>query len=408
MSGPKSGNWRLVPCPSAEEGRRRSRHAIEQLHYYLRCILQFREKLAALQRRHPELQLHTSVDDIVDPGETEAAEICRELNNRYEIYIRLRDELERAEELAERAARLAEEQAAMAAMVESILKGRRTEARERADAAVEHLRNLRDKAQKVWASVDARTAPERRRELDAAVAACLEAADPDAAELRLTELRVHVRRANRETGAERRRVAEQRAAGSRAARQILSRLDDAQAEIDASLRDSLLEACGGETDYSAGLRACAESAASAAERHYAGEVLRRTLEGLGYEVHQGFETLFEAGGSAYFQRASWDKHYVKVMASGEHTGLAFRLARYGEESEPSAEQALRDREMEEQWCGEVPNLLQDLSARGLAVELTRRVAPGAVPVEVVSDERLKPASRRKKKKQAREQERYLS
>jgi hypothetical protein len=133
-------------------------------------------------------------------------------------------------------------------------------------------------------------------------------------------------------------------------------------------------------------------AISAAEKSYAGQTLRTTLESLGYEVADDFQTIFSQGGSVYFQRPSWKEHYVQVSAHDNDNQLMFNVVRHGENAEASSGQALRDREMEQQWCGEVDELLHSLSDAGVSIDLTRRIEAGICPVQVVKNEKLRSKS----------------
>ena len=393
MSGPKSGGWHVVPAGqgiSAAECQRLLRH-------YLECILNFRLQLEALQRRHPELQIHVDVDSLPPEAPGSIAAIVTELNNRYEIYIRLRDEVTRVEGLI-----AARDQAKV--MVASLMKERQAKLMQTQHDHAKHLEILKTKAENAYANLDAQTAPERRKEIEASVKMCLETTDMATAELRLTDLLVRVRRGNQEALAEQRRLAAQRDTEAKIARDLLGRCDALGHTIDATLHDNLIRISSGDAAFTETLHSVAEKAITAAEQRFASNVLKESLEQLGYEVQEGFETLFAEGGSSFFQRASWGEHHVRVTVDLKRQRLNLDVVRYGIQVEQTADQVLRDKEMEEQWCGEVPGLIDQLAAQGLSIDFTRKLNPGTVALQVISDERLKPVTTQKQaqRKQGRE------
>jgi hypothetical protein len=58
--------------------------------------------------------------------------------------------------------------------------------------------------------------------------------------------------------------------------------------------------------------------------------------------------------------------------------------------EDSAERRRLDALAEDRWCAEFPRLLQTLHARGLTLDVTRRLEAGEVPVQVVDGASLPP------------------
>ena len=51
--------------------------------------------------------------------------------------------------------------------------------------------------------------------------------------------------------------------------------------------------------------------------------------------------------------------------------------------EDTAERRRQDALAEDRWCAEFPQLMQTLAARGLTLDVTRRLDAGEVPVQVV-------------------------
>ncbi|GHU00765.1 hypothetical protein FACS1894154_10250 [Betaproteobacteria bacterium] len=134
-------------------------------------------------------------------------------------------------------------------------------------------------------------------------------------------------------------------------------------------------------------------------------VLEASLEDLGYQVDSIDETLFSAGGLVHFQRPGWDGHYVRLRANAKNKTFNFNVVRAENKAATSATQARDDLAAEERWCAEFPRLMATLAARGLELNVTRRLEAGEVPVQVVAPERLPdfstPQARVRKKPAAR-------
>lgn len=363
------------------------REAKALLRHYLDCILQFRKQLEALLRRQPELRLNTWVDDMSDTDPNIGQAIASELNNRYEIYIRLRDELERVKAsivMRERAA-------ALAASLQRTVP---------ATAEIYTKRGLSVKkaVQELLESLEPGTPPESQVEIEALAQTCLAAKDLGHAELLLTDLRVRVHRLNRVIREKQRSLAKRRDKEAVEARDLMQRLGALGQDPEGVLHDDLLRVASGEAPLTETLRTKAATALAKADRDYAGTVLKETLEQLGYEVQESFETLFAQGGSNFFQRPSWGKYHCRISVDSERERLNFDMVRYGEGREmESIDAALRDKEMEEQWCQEVPGLLNQLAQKRLAIDLTRKLAPGTIALQVIDDVRLKPRIRQQKR-----------
>lgn len=395
MSGPKSGSWRVTPAASAAEARASWEHALKQLRHYRDCILRFRKQLEALQRRHPELKIHyevdelTNIESLIETNSFDGQRVVEELNNRFEIYIRLRNEIERVEGLVLARANAME--------LVSKLVAQRVIAREAQEQALtERLALIRGQVEQMLASLDTRTAPEQKTLIEAVARNCLEAETEATASLYLTDLRVKLRRAAREMAAERKRQDERRDQDARTARRFLGRIDALNGSLHTALRQELEQVSSGETMLSEALRNDAEVAMAAAERTYAGDVLRETLERLGYDVQEGFDTLFDQGGETFFQHPSWGEHHVRVSVDTRRARLNFNVVRYGDAEQATDDQIGRDKEIEESWCDKVPALLSELEGRGVAIDLIKQQAPGAVAVQVIEDDRLKPNTARKR------------
>jgi hypothetical protein len=334
-----------------------------------------------LQRRAPELKINTWVDGISENDLNGAQIIATEMNNRYEIYIRLRDELEKAKAniaMRERAAAL------VAALVLSAPPKEKESAKQRKEQNC--------KIQELLDSIDVRGNAEARAEIESMAQSCLKVEDPVRVELLVTDLRVRINRLNRTVRDEQCRMAELRDKDAAEARDYIQRLGVLGCSAEGTLREDLLRVSSGDAIFTDDIRKNARTAIAAAEQGYAGIALKETLEQLGYEVQSGFKTLFAQGGSSFFQRPSWSEYHCRLTVDSQRQHLNFDMVRYGSGGEESMEAALRDKEMEQKWCQEVPRLLDRLARKGLTVNLTRKLAPGIIALQVIDDDRLKPVN----------------
>lgn len=118
-----------------------------------------------------------------------------------------------------------------------------------------------------------------------------------------------------------------------------------------------------------------------ANRAYAAEVIREELERLGYEVEEGFTSLFIKGGQAQLRKAGLEDYRVLMGAEPATDQLHVQLARFGRQGEAfSQQQELRDRETEEKWCQDFAHMRQALDRRRIATRVVRRVPAGAQPI----------------------------
>lgn len=143
------------------------------------------------------------------------------------------------------------------------------------------------------------------------------------------------------------------------------------ARLDAGLRD----AAQAVLDEAAADRERAEQSAAAI-------VLTQSLRDLGYEVEDIEATLFVDGGATHFRRAGWDNYFVRLRVDPASRSINFNVVRASGEADSASLRRL-DALAEDRWCAEFPKLMQTLEARGLKLEVTRRLDAGAVPVQVV-------------------------
>jgi hypothetical protein len=119
-----------------------------------------------------------------------------------------------------------------------------------------------------------------------------------------------------------------------------------------------------------------------AEQSAASVVLAQSLRDLGYEVEDIESTLFVDGGTAHFRRVGWESYFVRLRVDPASRSINFNVVRASGDPD-SAERRRQDVLAEDRWCAEFPKLMQTLEARGLRLDVTRRLDAGAVPVQVV-------------------------
>lgn len=139
------------------------------------------------------------------------------------------------------------------------------------------------------------------------------------------------------------------------------------------------------------LLAAASAEQARQEAKAASIVLEQSLKDLGYQVDEVSETLFMEGGILHFQRPGWEGYHVRLRANVKEKTFNFNVVRARQESAAEEEGAVRKRLdfiAEERWCAEFPRLLDTLAARGLKLEVTRRLEAGELPVQAVAPESL--------------------
>jgi hypothetical protein len=109
-------------------------------------------------------------------------------------------------------------------------------------------------------------------------------------------------------------------------------------------------------------------------------VLEQSLRDLGYDVDGIGETLFVEGGVAHFQKPGWNDYFVRLRIDAVRGAVNFNVVRPGAAGDDRRQEDLL---AEERWCAEFPQLQQTLAKRGLQVAVTRMLAAGEVPVQVV-------------------------
>lgn len=140
-------------------------------------------------------------------------------------------------------------------------------------------------------------------------------------------------------------------------------------------------------DLLARAKAWRDQAQAQAVSRQAAQVLRESLQELGYEVEEGFSTLFVSGGMLHFTRPEWQGYYARLRVRPGESHLNFNLVR-ADVGPPTLEQQRRDQEAETRWCAEYRRLIDRLAQGGLDTQSLRELPPGAVPIQGVPAEQL--------------------
>jgi hypothetical protein len=115
-------------------------------------------------------------------------------------------------------------------------------------------------------------------------------------------------------------------------------------------------------------------------------VLEQSLLDLGYQVEDVTDTLFVDGGIIHFRRRDWGNYMVRMRVDAKAGAANFNVIRAVQAGEN--ERSVLDHLAEDRWCAEFPALLKALEARGLALQVTRRLEAGELPVQLVEHGKL--------------------
>lgn len=116
-------------------------------------------------------------------------------------------------------------------------------------------------------------------------------------------------------------------------------------------------------------------------------VVEQSLQDLGYQVEEIESTLFVEGGVAHFRKSHWGDYMVRMRVEEGGGSLNFNVVRAVDDHN-TAEPGVQDHLAEDRWCAEFPALLKALAARGVHLEVTRRLEAGELPVQRVVRDRL--------------------
>jgi hypothetical protein len=127
-----------------------------------------------------------------------------------------------------------------------------------------------------------------------------------------------------------------------------------------------------------------------ARKKTAAKILERSLQDLGYQVEDIAETLFVEGGVMHFQRPGWEDYFVRMKVDTEENHFNFNVVRtkFAEKYKEENQLMREDFMAEERWCAEMPKLLKTLETRGIALDMTRQMAAGSLPLQEVPADSL--------------------
>lgn len=118
-------------------------------------------------------------------------------------------------------------------------------------------------------------------------------------------------------------------------------------------------------------------------------VMEQSLQDLGYQVEGIESTLFVEGGVAHFRKSHWGDYMVRMRVAEGGGSVNFNVVRAVQTDQTDAQEAsVQDHLAEDRWCAEFPALLKALAARGVQLEVTRRLEAGELPVQRVARDRL--------------------
>jgi hypothetical protein len=122
-------------------------------------------------------------------------------------------------------------------------------------------------------------------------------------------------------------------------------------------------------------------------------VVEQSLMELGYQVEEIESTLFVEGGVAHFRKSHWGDYMVRMRVAEGGGNINFNVVRAVDDE--AGEPSVQDHLAEDRWCAEFDALLGALKARGIELEVTRRLEAGELPVQRVARERLPRFANRK-------------
>ena len=382
MSGPKTGKWCIV---SESEPHITWPEAQNVLREYLGKIMSLRDKLIALQKKHPELVIHYGVEDMRTDLPESGQIIVDELNNRLDIYRRLRGEITRVEGLIAL-------RRSLLAMAKSLsLHNAATKHQPRNIETETKLENLRQTALRVAERVPPELSAAEKGNIQALLASIMayDISSEFQLETLVDSLRLEVdRRSAQAREAARQRESQAKDAG-RLATALLGVGTQAAEEIVSALR--CVEAGGMPLTDSLCAKATKEIELARREQdcRKAASIMRQSLIKLGYGVEDDFTAAFVSGGKGYFQHSRWADHYCRLSVSPETNVINFDVVRVGDgEVTTTRDESLEDVAVERQWCSLFPELIREMHTQGLDYDPVRACPPGALPMQKVNDPQL--------------------
>lgn len=368
MSGPKGGSYSVEL--SAEELARRAQERARSLttarYDELQTVLaEAHEEL----RRAPELRAELPASP-ERPGDSATTEEYRELDRRYSRSIA---ETRQAIAKGHRLCQLS--------MIASNLG--RTTSQHRATTAPDlregrssdrpPVTTIQDRAVEVSQQVRPDALTRDRQSVEAILERLHAAITSDQQHVWLTELRHAVDLANR-------RATEADADAERA-RHLLADLrihaDEPQV-LATALGEVVARRAELTDDLVEEVRAVVTAASAQAEASFVTASVAEILGDLGYVVDEGFATVLARDGLAHVRGGSphWDDHGVRIRLDADRRELMFNVVRA--RGRPSS--TTRDVALEEDWCSDLPAVLDGFDDLGIDLTIATRAAPGELAV----------------------------
>ena len=380
MSGPKGSTY------SVEENRRREEARRAELRRQLEGARQELHLLAAHAQVHADAgaNIDLSVSDPAVDLEDSAA-MATAIASLSQQAARLRSRTTAAVAAMER-------EQTVAALVEGVQRAGTLDAAdavaasERAGAAAA----AREQASQVE-TIMSELSPEitvGRDELDRLADECVRTHGADATRL-LRRLERSVRAANIDAGrrGEARAEAQQLSlelvgfVGAEELQRRLGLVIDGQSELSDQLREQVASFI--------------DSARAADDRSYAADMLRESLESLGYEVGDTFVTDLVTTQVASIERPGWNDHLLEVHLPLDDPRVVMAAVREGQPGQAlTAAQRTRDEEVETEFCSTVQDLISALDERGVEMGPFVGTRPGETQMRVISSSRAERRARR--------------
>jgi hypothetical protein len=118
-------------------------------------------------------------------------------------------------------------------------------------------------------------------------------------------------------------------------------------------------------------------------------VVEQSLRDLGYQVEDIGDTLFVEGGVVHFKRSGWGDYMVRMRVDPQTHSANFNVVRAVDKGiSGENERSVMDHLAEDRWCAEFPALLKALEIQGVQLNVTRRLAAGELPVQLVERGKL--------------------
>ncbi|MEO7222315.1 MAG: hypothetical protein ABIY37_07565, partial [Devosia sp.] len=111
------------------------------------------------------------------------------------------------------------------------------------------------------------------------------------------------------------------------------------------------------------------------------QAILRGLADLGYEVREGMATALAQDGRVVLARPGATDYGVEIGAPPDAGRLQVRVV--GSDRPSTSRSVDRDRQAEEQWCGDVDRLTASLAKSGTSIAIEKAAAVGTVPLKSV-------------------------